>query len=70
MSVVSRLILVFAAVSSIAGIVYAAGFATPPVAQAQGATAASIVPAIGTMLVVAAGSVGLFVSKMLPRRKG
>lgn len=68
MSLLSKCLLIAVAVFSIAGIIYAAGLPTAPVAQAQ-TTGASFVPALGTTLLIATGSIGLFVSKLLPRRK-
>lgn len=70
MSILNRFLVIVAAISSVAGIVYATGFASPPVAQAESTAVTGAIPALGTMILVATGSVGLFIGKLLPRRKG
>jgi len=57
------------AIVSLAGVVYAASVTSTPVAQAEAVTtSANVMPAIGTMLVVGLGSVGMLIGRMLPRR--
>lgn len=69
MSKVFRGFCVATAVATLAGVVYAAGVTSTPVAQTEAVTAsANAMPAIGTMLIVGVGSVSMLVSRMLPRR--